>query len=281
MFLEKIRQVYPDLTKNQKRLADFIATSYQEAAFMTASRLAEDFSLSESTVVRFAQRIGYHGYPELVQDMQEVVHQDLRKKIKVLGASEEFSDFGRLLNSEIANLQRCANHVAPDLVLRALAMLQQADKVLILGQGLMSPLAQLFAASLRAIGLCAESPPSDPMNIALTLSGTDIGCVVVGLSAITECEEIANALQYASQKGLGTLALTTSGVAPCAQAADVAIVCPSSDDFPIPSITALTMMIDTLLQSLASKNTDSAKISRLGEFEEARRFILGKPVGSQ
>ena len=40
MILEKIRQLYPKLTKSQKRLADFIATSYQEAAFMTASRLA-------------------------------------------------------------------------------------------------------------------------------------------------------------------------------------------------------------------------------------------------
>ena len=41
--LERIRQVYPQLTKSQKRLADFVTAYYREAAFMTASRLAADW----------------------------------------------------------------------------------------------------------------------------------------------------------------------------------------------------------------------------------------------
>ena len=276
MFLEKIRQVYPDLTKNQKRLADFIATSYQEAVFMTALRLAKDFSLSESTVIRFAQRIGYPGYPELVQDMQALIHRELQEKAKEPGGSGEPSDFARLLDSEIAELRRCASHVPPDLARRAVMILEQADNILVLGQDLMLLLAQLFAVSLRAIGLSAESPLPDAASIALALGNIGPESVVVGISAAQESGKVANALRYARQKGIRTLALTTSVITPCAQVADIAVICPSTDSSPIPSVTALSMILDVLLQSLCPEGEEP----RPSDFEEARRFILGASPSS-
>ena len=80
MVLEKIRQLYPELTKSQRRLADFVAVSYREAAFMTASRLARKLGVNEATVIRFAQRLGYSGYPEFVQDVRAVVQDELGAK---------------------------------------------------------------------------------------------------------------------------------------------------------------------------------------------------------
>lgn len=40
-------------SKGQKRIADYIVHSYDEAAFMTAAKLGDTVGVSESTVVRF------------------------------------------------------------------------------------------------------------------------------------------------------------------------------------------------------------------------------------
>ena len=73
MILEKIRQLYPQFTKSQRKLADFIANHYQEAAFMTASELAHALNLDAATVVRFSQFLGYSGFPELQHEIRERV----------------------------------------------------------------------------------------------------------------------------------------------------------------------------------------------------------------
>ena len=52
-------------SKGQKKIASYILTNYDKAAFMTASRLGKTVGVSESTVVRFATHLGYKGYPEL------------------------------------------------------------------------------------------------------------------------------------------------------------------------------------------------------------------------
>ena len=47
------------LSKGHKKLAQYISTNYDKAAFMTASKLGEKVGVSESTVVRFATEMGF------------------------------------------------------------------------------------------------------------------------------------------------------------------------------------------------------------------------------
>jgi len=259
MVLEKIRQLYPKLTKSQKRLADFIATSYQEAAFMTASRLARRVAVNEATVIRFAQRLGYSGYPELVDGIQAIVQEELRAKSETDGTLGARDPFFAVLDNEVENLQRGISHLTPELVSSALAMLRQASRIYIVGQGLGAPLADLFSLSLCAIGLPAQSPPADSMGLGIALESLARGSVVVGISASGESLTIANVLRYAGQKGARTLALTWSPIDMSAQAADVAISCPANELFALPSMALLATWIDALVQALAETDREALR----------------------
>ena len=57
-------------SKGQKKIAAYILSNYDKAAFMTASRLGKTVEVSESTVVRFAVELGYEGYPEMQKTLQ-------------------------------------------------------------------------------------------------------------------------------------------------------------------------------------------------------------------
>src|SRR5512133_4151337 len=77
MFREQIRKHYDHLSRSYRRVADFILSDYRTAAFMTAAALADAVDVDTTTVVRFAQRLGYPGYPELIEDIQQQVKLEL------------------------------------------------------------------------------------------------------------------------------------------------------------------------------------------------------------
>jgi DNA-binding MurR/RpiR family transcriptional regulator len=78
MFRERIAEHYARLGKNQKRIADFLTQEYREAAFMNGSELSQRLDVDPATVTRFAQRLGYAGYPELRREIQELVKEELK-----------------------------------------------------------------------------------------------------------------------------------------------------------------------------------------------------------
>ena len=71
--LEIIEERYDGMSKSQKKLADYIRSSYEKAVFMTAARLGDVVGVSESTVVRFASGLGYKGYPQFQKALVELV----------------------------------------------------------------------------------------------------------------------------------------------------------------------------------------------------------------
>lgn len=61
----QIHEAYDRLPKEHRKIADYISTNVQEVIFYSISELASVLDTSEATVVRFAQGLGYSGYPQL------------------------------------------------------------------------------------------------------------------------------------------------------------------------------------------------------------------------
>src|ERR1041385_8767558 len=59
---EEIRQRFDEFSRSQKDVGQYIVDHLDEAAFQTAEELARRASTSSSTVVRFAQALGFEGF---------------------------------------------------------------------------------------------------------------------------------------------------------------------------------------------------------------------------
>jgi DNA-binding MurR/RpiR family transcriptional regulator len=66
------------LSPGYRRIADFLLTHYQDAAFMTAAEVARAAVVDTALVVRFAQRRGYPRYTERIGDLEDEVKRDHR-----------------------------------------------------------------------------------------------------------------------------------------------------------------------------------------------------------
>ena len=85
----RINESYSRLSKGQKLLATYITDNYDKAVFLTAAKLGEVVGVSESTVVRFATHLGYKGYPEFQNALEELVRNKLNSIQRMEGPMEE------------------------------------------------------------------------------------------------------------------------------------------------------------------------------------------------
>ncbi|MEA2350291.1 MAG: hypothetical protein QOG86_1232, partial [Thermoleophilaceae bacterium] len=67
----EIRQRFDEFSRSQKDVGQYIVDHLDEAAFHTAEELARRANTSSSTVVRFAQALGFEGFPELQAQARE------------------------------------------------------------------------------------------------------------------------------------------------------------------------------------------------------------------
>ena len=69
--MELIAERREKMSKGHKKIAEFILENTDEATFMTAAEMGAKLSISESTVVRFADKLELSGYPELQTRLQQ------------------------------------------------------------------------------------------------------------------------------------------------------------------------------------------------------------------
>ena len=71
--LTALEEKASSFSKGQKRIARYILSDLQKAAFLTAGALGKETEVSESTVVRFATELGYNGFPQMQKALQDAL----------------------------------------------------------------------------------------------------------------------------------------------------------------------------------------------------------------
>ena len=63
--LIRIRQRYPDLAQSDKKLADYLLSQPDTARHLSSQQLAAEAGVSQSSVVKFAQKMGFKRWPAI------------------------------------------------------------------------------------------------------------------------------------------------------------------------------------------------------------------------
>jgi DNA-binding MurR/RpiR family transcriptional regulator len=260
MFRERVRRAYPRLSPNKRKVADFLMESHRDVAFMTASQLARRLEVDVATVVRFAQDIGYAGYPALAREIQGLVRGELKAAHGFAAgrAMAEKSPFIAIMLKERENIEQSLMNIPVDTVHQVIATLKAAKNIYVVAQGEAQDLARFFVSGLQLQGLRAETLSGDSVALALTLSKLTPDDVVVGLSHSQFAVETAGALRFADEQGAKTVGLVGTHASPVAHVAESVILCSSKSIAPVPSFGAIVSVMDTILQMLALEHPEKA-----------------------
>ena len=274
MYREKIRDYYEHLSRSYRRVADYILSNYYEVSFMTAAQLAQLVDVDTTTVVRFSQRIGYNGYPELLNDIREQVRTEIYAAYTPKRMTQENKSllFRARTEQERQNLSQMRVHNPPEHIDTVLAMFEKANHVVLMAEGYAESIAQMGAQQLRHSGFSAETVPSDPVQRAATLIRLDANTLVIGISATEYGRDVAKAMAYAHIRGCATLGIVGSMESPVNRMSDSVIYAPTNSEGPLPSIVALACALSAIVAVL-SANKSNAPEQQISEFNAAYQFL--------
>lgn len=166
-FRRRLEDHLPTLSKSQRRIASYLLSSYDQAAFLTAADLEQRVEVSQATIVRFAKAVGYSGFPELRRSLQDIFRASatpayrLQSKLENLSASGE-SVLWQVLEMERQYLAEAAHSIDQADFDAALSILLAGQRIFVFGSGPSAVLANLAELRLRRLGV---------LTIALTESG--------------------------------------------------------------------------------------------------------------
>ncbi len=274
MYREKIREYYDHLSRSYRKVADYIMSNYYEVAFMTAAQLAYAVGVDTTTVVRFSQRLGYNGYPELLQDVREQVKSEIYTAYEpqVLAPEDPAGMFRDRVEQEQQNLRQILVHNPPEHIDAISQLLASVKRILLVGDGYADAVTEMAAQQFRHRGFDAEYLPNDPVKKASTLINIDQEVLVIGVSATDYGRDVARAMEYARSRGARTLGIIGSMASPANRMSELVIYAPTDVAGPLPSIIGLVTALTALVQ-MAAKDSPASVERQREAFDEAYQYL--------
>lgn len=125
---------------------------------MSSADLATEIEVSEATVVRFAQMLGFKGYPELRQHLQYKLLKELRssERLATTVHAQDESAAGSPLHAVVqatqSHLQQLLNNVTDTQITEAVERITRARRLFIFGEGAPASVTHLAEFWLARLG---------------------------------------------------------------------------------------------------------------------------------
>ena len=258
--LKIIQEKQNTFSKGQKQISSFILAHYDKAAYMTAAKLGALVGVSESTVVRFANELGFAGYPELQHSLQEMIRSKLTtiQRIEITNDRIGESDLlEKVLNSDIEKIKHTLDEIDRTSFENAVDDLIGAQMIYIIGMRSSSSLASFMYHYLNLVfphvRLVRTTSGSEIFEQLLRINDKD---AIVGISFPRYSKRIINALGYAKKQGAKVISITDSAASPIAANADDLLLAKSDMASFVDSLVAPLSIINALIVAIGRKKQD-------------------------
>ncbi|MGO5067288.1 MurR/RpiR family transcriptional regulator [Clostridium sporogenes] len=249
--LMRIIQVkFPRLSKGQKLIAEFILKHYDKAAFMTAAKLGTSVGVSESTVVRFANELGFTGYPKLQKALQELIKNKLTTVQRIELSNDYVSEESALkgvLKSDMENIRATLEKINHNTFQDVVDNIFKAKRIYIMGLRSSTALAEFLGFYLNLIldnvNIIAYGI-SDIFEQMINISENDL---VIGIGFPRYAARTIEALTFAQNRGAKVVAITDSLLSPLATKADYTLIAQSNMASFVDSLVAPLSVINALI----------------------------------
>lgn len=220
--IETIRDEYPKLHKAERKVADYILEHPDEVVNYNVADLAEKSHVSDATVVRVCQRLGYSGYYQIRISLAQ--EQGSGKQPGNGTTDGQVQDQGiiRMFSSLAKDLTAMGRSVDLVSFRDFIEALEHADTVYIVAVGNSLPIGRHMDFHLGRNGIRSVCD-ADQVYFMNHINLAKREDAVLAISISGSSKTVLNAVDLAKQKGLKVLALTEDRNSPLAKQADICL----------------------------------------------------------
>ena len=263
---QRIRFSYGRFSKGHKKIANVILNDYDKAADMTAAKLGKLVGVSESTVVRFANLLGYEGYSEFQHAVSELVRTKLTpiQRIEItkkrLGRSNLLE---KVMESDIAKIKYTKENLDSDAFYNTVDAMLTAKTIYIMGARSTEPVAKLLYYNLSMIFDNVKFiEPKSTAEVFEQMFNIGKSDILVAFSFPRYSSMMINAVKYATESQAKVAVITDSDISPLVEYATYLLIAQSD----------MAAFMDSLVAPISIINAMIVEITNRREKEITERF---------
>jgi DNA-binding MurR/RpiR family transcriptional regulator len=219
--IQTIREHHDQIFLAEKKVADFIINHPEKAVGANVSELARLSGVSDATVVRLCQHIGYKGYYQ----MRICLSHDIgSRQLDITNLdNENRNSVTRLFQKYAGDIYTIGCNLSQEAIIESAKLISTSKQTHVVAVGNTSALAQYLGFRLGRIGVrCTYNMvPEYFINHINLASSEDI---VVAISKSGSSRQVVQAMELAKERGLKSIAITGHEYSPVSNLADYVLV---------------------------------------------------------
>lgn len=248
--LQKLKESYNQLSYGQKKVAKVFFEEPNKIAFSPAFEIGKHVDVSESTVIRLTQKLGYKGYAEV----QGIVQKDLAKE-RVLTQYKEVSNISNkqsflhdLMQADAENILQLQRTIREEDFLKAVQTISKARKIYITGNLLSYGLAHFFTQWLNMVLENTQLIIHGDGQYYHQLSMIQPEDVVIALIFPRYMKDTVETVKLSKGLGASVISITDSELSPVCVHSDIVLKVPINSSINIDSYTAVLSLITSIMR---------------------------------
>ena len=258
-----IHEQYDGMSKTYQKCAVYLTQNPNDVAVKSVNAISEVCGVHASSLVRFAQALGYEGFKDLQTVFQKrlsTAAPGFEARVKALeteldekGLRSEKSFLSDLVVRDIASLQDLLEQISSEDLSTATDMLEKANTVYLLGQLRSEPIVELLRYVLTMLGkrtVLLDASGGLATHMAKVMQTTDL---LFAVSFRFYATEVVNIVEDAAALDIPILAISDSTLSPLAKNATILFSVPEHEYTFSRSLAAPMCLAQALMITLASR----------------------------
>ena len=270
-----IRSERGQMSAIERRIADFILENTHLLRDYSSQQLANALGISQSSVVKFSQKLGFKGYPDLKFSIGEAVARNggdaQPSEDAAAGGQQALSEELWRAKGRAEEETRLLN--PPERIDAVVEMLRGADKAFVVGTGEDGVAARAFAIRLSLLGFPAIHH-YDPVLVPAEVATSQPGDLLILFSERGQQSSLCQLARLFQRRGGKVVTVTRHTANPLRAHADLALLVSAHDERshvePLLYQAAQQQLLDLLFLLLCA---DESRRRRLDDYHEHVRSL--------
>lgn len=260
----RIENSMPNLSKSERVVAKYIVENPEQVVYLSVAALADNCGVSDPTVVRMCQKLGFSGYQSLKLAMAAAVVSPTQTVHEAVTAEDDMQAVTeKVFQSAVYALQFTKETLDFKAMEDAAKALIGARKIVIFGMGASGPIAADLHHKLLRLGMDATVYTDSHLQ-AIACSYLNEQDVVFTVSHSGSSRAVVDNAGIAKARGAKIITLTSSGKSPLSKLADISLTTMSSETkyrvVAISSRAAALTIVDSIYTYLAMHCEDAMSL---------------------
>jgi len=250
------------MSKRYLKLAEYMLEHFEEITFITSAKLGKKAGVSEATVIRFAQFLGYTGFKNLKENLQQEIKRKITPKIKMKETIERIKNkedvFHNLLSIDKSILSEVHHNCSEKSIDTAVRHLMKARIIYIIGLGISRAVVDFLEFRLNRLGYSVIVITDGGEEVIDKLMGISNKDVIIGIGFFRPHKELIVALEIVKQKEVPIIVITDSEFSPIATDANVILNAKRGPAELMTSLVAPMSVANILIMTLAMEDKEKS-----------------------